>query len=325
MPGRDTTFDIMKGIGIILVITCHFFGWNHLFMSRVINSFHMPMFFIVAGYFSKSHIDINTDRTNVKKYISRLLPAFLFTQILIVCWGVLMVYWGKGSWDSVVVDALSTIWADPFGPQFSGGRLSIGVIWFLLALLTAKIMLIPLSRAGKWAIPISLLIAYLAILLHRAFPYSIFCLTHAFTALPFVTIGWWVKNYGAPTWLKVVAVAAWCVSLRISHLGMYDVDWGCFPLDIVAACGGTYCLYFLSRIICKYIRPIGIMFAMLGIWSLAIMCAHCFEMASHLGNHVMGLTPFGYPIWAKYLIRYIVTVLLSIAFYYLPVTKKIFA
>ena len=64
---------------------------------------------------------------------------------------------------------------------------------------------------------------------------------------------------------------------------------------------------------------------MLGIWSLAILCVHCFEMASHLGNHVMGLTGQTFPTWAQYVVRYVVTIALAIALYYFPVTKRIFS
>ena len=48
MKERDVTFDIMKGIGVILVLVCHIWGWNHPFLSQVILSFHMPLFFLVA-------------------------------------------------------------------------------------------------------------------------------------------------------------------------------------------------------------------------------------------------------------------------------------
>lgn len=62
---RNVTFDIMKGIGIMLMVTCHFFGWNHPVMDKVINSFHMPMFFIIAGYFSQPYIDKATNRCTI--------------------------------------------------------------------------------------------------------------------------------------------------------------------------------------------------------------------------------------------------------------------
>lgn len=47
---RNDTIDIMKGIGILLVMLGHFVdGFAHTF----IYSFHMPLFFVLAGYFAK--------------------------------------------------------------------------------------------------------------------------------------------------------------------------------------------------------------------------------------------------------------------------------
>lgn len=46
---RDITFDMMKGIGIILVIIGHLahgFGW----LVPAIYTFHMTLFFILSGY-----------------------------------------------------------------------------------------------------------------------------------------------------------------------------------------------------------------------------------------------------------------------------------
>ena len=51
---RDTTFDIMKGIGILLVLLGHVYEWKAI--GHFVYSFHMPLFFIVAGYFSKRSI-----------------------------------------------------------------------------------------------------------------------------------------------------------------------------------------------------------------------------------------------------------------------------
>ena len=68
MKERDATFDIMKGIGILLVMTCHFYGWNHPWLAQVILSFHMPLFFFVAGYFSKAYVDVSTSWEHVKHF-----------------------------------------------------------------------------------------------------------------------------------------------------------------------------------------------------------------------------------------------------------------
>lgn len=57
---RDATFDVMKGVAILLVIVGHLHqsaDVGDLFVykaiKRCIFSFHMPLFFILAGYFFK--------------------------------------------------------------------------------------------------------------------------------------------------------------------------------------------------------------------------------------------------------------------------------
>ena len=52
MNNRDTAFDITKAIGILLMILVHCSGLPHL-LRNFIFSFHMPLFFIVSGYFYK--------------------------------------------------------------------------------------------------------------------------------------------------------------------------------------------------------------------------------------------------------------------------------
>jgi len=48
---RNLTFDIMKGIAILCMMIGHS-TWPPEWLHRLIYSFHMPLFFIVAGYFS---------------------------------------------------------------------------------------------------------------------------------------------------------------------------------------------------------------------------------------------------------------------------------
>lgn len=52
---RDITFDIAKGIGIVLVVIGHYIpdnapSWYIGFVSFVYH-FHMPLFFMIAGFF----------------------------------------------------------------------------------------------------------------------------------------------------------------------------------------------------------------------------------------------------------------------------------
>ena len=321
---RDRTFDIMKGIGILLVITAHYFSWNHPILGRSINSFHMPMFFIVAGYFSKSFTTWSDAVLKIKRYARRLLPAFVFTQILIVLWAVMMAFTQNEGWGPVIQRTLSLFWADPHGPDTPWGRLSIGVIWFLVALWVSKSFLLILSRIKVWAIPVSFTLAIVALLLHRVFPYSIWCLSIGLTALPFVTLGWWFRTHKIPVWLMVICLLCWIAAILYSKLVMYDFIWGCYPLDVLGACGGTLFLYWISKMLDRYLNLTPNVLSVLGIWSLAIMCFHHLEMDCHLGNHVMALFPVMLPLFGRFFFRFLLTVGLAGIAVNLPVIKKIF-
>ena len=120
---RDITFDIMKGIGILLVITCHFFGWNHPFMSRFIRSFHMPLFFLVAGYFSKPYDGLWPAKIAVGKFFNRLYWPLFFTQLAIISWLATMVYFKHEGWNEVVCQTLDLFWVDVDGPITPWGYL----------------------------------------------------------------------------------------------------------------------------------------------------------------------------------------------------------
>ena len=71
---RDTTISICKGIAIILMVIAHAEapGW----LCKFIFEFHMPLFFITAGYFfSLKYLD--DEATFVKKRIKGLYWPFV--------------------------------------------------------------------------------------------------------------------------------------------------------------------------------------------------------------------------------------------------------
>ena len=71
---RDTTISICKGIAIILMVIAHAEapGW----LCKFIFEFHMPLFFITAGYFFSLKY-LNDESTFVKKRIKGLYWPFV--------------------------------------------------------------------------------------------------------------------------------------------------------------------------------------------------------------------------------------------------------
>lgn len=78
MSKKVLNVDIVKGIAIILVMIGHsgmfLFVKDKVLLNTFIYSFHMPLFFIVAGFFMK-------DKVNLKKTIKRLLIPFLIASV----------------------------------------------------------------------------------------------------------------------------------------------------------------------------------------------------------------------------------------------------
>ena len=109
-------------------------------------------------------------------------------------------------------------------------------------------------QTGSMGFIVVFTLAVSALLLHKMFPYSIWCISLGLVALPFVTLGWWLRSHTLPLWTKLLAIGCWILAIGVSYLGMYDFEWKIYPLDVVGACGGTYVLYLLSKLIDRHLK-----------------------------------------------------------------------
>ncbi|WP_440972617.1 acyltransferase family protein [Pseudomonas koreensis] len=71
---RNNTLDVAKGIGIWLVLIGHAEAWDPVGLGRYIYSFHMPLFFLLAGFFFK---DTSLKSTTVTG-LQRLIAPYFF-------------------------------------------------------------------------------------------------------------------------------------------------------------------------------------------------------------------------------------------------------
>ena len=84
MKQRNEAIDILKGIGIILVLTAHSLEG---FLSQFAYTFHMPLFFIVTGLFiseANEHDFGKWWKATTKKDFKRLLLPALFSIAIIL-------------------------------------------------------------------------------------------------------------------------------------------------------------------------------------------------------------------------------------------------
>ena len=84
-PKRINYTDIAKGIGIILVI----FGHTLRGVPGLVNfiySFHVPLFFVISGFFYSPSKNDNTKLFILKKVKTLLIPFFSFYLLSYLYW-----------------------------------------------------------------------------------------------------------------------------------------------------------------------------------------------------------------------------------------------
>ena len=132
---RDISLDITKGIGIILVIVGHFavlphWAWQFIF------SFHIPLFFIVAGYLYKQK---RTKESLYKDFNRLMVPYFLTCAAIVLFFSF---YWIKTGDNTrfryMLLASFVGNGSNNHECLYLAHLPSIGAIWFLPALFVCK-------------------------------------------------------------------------------------------------------------------------------------------------------------------------------------------
>lgn len=139
---RDITFDLMKGIAILAMLC------GHCIIPNVMHSFiyiwHMPLFFVVSGYFYHPK-----SRTKCLKSSSfgLLVPYFITCGVAL---GVSLVLSMDNS-QKIFFGTLG-VSSEWFGSNAMVGYGGNGPLWFLMALFWCRIIYDALRRiiTNKW-------------------------------------------------------------------------------------------------------------------------------------------------------------------------------
>lgn len=131
--GRNEVLDVTKGLGIIFVVLGHLVTYSSP-ISNFIFTFHMPLFFVISGYFVHNISFENC----IRKALSLLLIYFEICVIGTIV-TILMV---KGNLDIFKV-AYEVFWCSQ--PE----SLHVGQIWFLIALILTNCLFVILFHLTK--------------------------------------------------------------------------------------------------------------------------------------------------------------------------------
>lgn len=243
-PGRTAWVDYAKGIGIVLVVFGHVLRGLHaaklpmdeaLFqrVDSVLYSFHMPLFFFLAGLFFFDSLSRRGWRGLLANKLDTILYPYVLWSILQGGIEVLLSQWTNGK--ATMADVLS-LWA----PR--------GQLWFLLALfLTMALGCLFFARLRRretaYILPSALLLYFMAgNLVHpsvvdQTMTYFVF-----FAAgVAFVEIQDWVQRHRWQVFPPLVVAAALLQWHFHVWLGQTFLDLGLPALVLAAACVLAFC------------------------------------------------------------------------------------
>ena len=240
---RDSVFDMIKGLLALSVIIGHSIT-GHLY--AVIFSFHMPMFFIIAGYFF-------TQRSffaELKICSKRVIRPLLFSQLIVVAIACIM--WLVSDTNIVIERVLSVLWGGNSGMCVFKRNLWVGPLWFLYAYFCARLMfnLIVRIRNVLLLLCVSIFTSIIAVNLdvYGDAPFSFFA---SVCALSFMTVGYLIKKNDflhKKNMLRPISIICWLAILSLHrnmdmHLGQYV---GYFVFDLLGSVGAFFFFHFIA-------------------------------------------------------------------------------
>ena len=283
MAKRPTSFDIAKAVALIAVVVghCSFAGVPQG-VVKACYSFHMPLFFIVSGYFFKQQED---ERALLRKSVSGLLVPYLGTSLILI---VLMVFRTIFDGGLVVETVRSWTVAALYGSgavldSMPEGVMAIGAIWFLLALFWSRLLL---NAALKTDYPALVCLALFIVGIGSAdsiwLPLAV---QPAMCAVLFLYIGFKIKESsllrrgGMSPILWGFSFCIWLYCARY-HGVLYMVSntYAAGAMDVIGGVCGSICLLKLSEVYISKIPVLSSMLKFVGKNSLAFFCMHLVEL-----------------------------------------------
>lgn len=283
---RLTYMDIAKGIGIVCVIVGHM---NDRFIQQIVFSFHMPLFFIISGFFLPSKI---TPNELLAKRVKQLLPPYIATSIAIVLMSCFKNLIGILIHRKTVLDLVRDVCKWIYAAFYGAGSnhvtpfrvIQIGVIWLLLATIVSNYLV---AKAVKTKYPTLFIVAIALVGYYTSkivwLPWSI---QAGMTAATFVYMGVILKRYNCIATENIehfaTAFAFWIT--EIIHgwpcIGVVENQYPNGAFDFIGGGAGAVCVIWIVKYIDEHMNMpiISRGLSWMGRNSMEMLCLHLFEL-----------------------------------------------
>ena len=308
---RDITFDIARGIGFLCVVLGHTGGGAAF---RAVYPFHMPLFFLISGWFLKRNLP--AVRFALRK-LKQLLPLYLFIMLFHIirvftdCY-----YWGLSQ--QIPNMLRERVTADLYCIALGSNKTllgsmevgSVGLMWFLPALFwglvfTRLVLNVPKLRAQAGIVILLFVLSMESVKLVWL-PFGI--QTGGCAAL-FIYIGWLTANHLLPyiqknhaqktaslgKLLLAASFAAWLFEALTGIIP--DMCQNKFPYPVICVlCSTVICFGVLygSKLFasCRFAKPL----SLCGRYTLVMLVMHLIETESVFWDSLFPVSPqFGLP------------------------------
>ena len=312
----------MKFVAIIAMIVGH---CVHDWRLLLVYPWHMPLFFIVSGYFFKP-LNIGTI---AKQNFQRLIIPYFISSILVIC-GSYVLNDGNSNTDISTISLTLLLGGGnlDFSPYF-------GIGWFFIALFFSHIIYGIIHKYSKslksvtiWSIIVSCIGYFIGTKYGRLIPFQ---LTQACISIIFIHIGYFsskllsipIKSHLWIWWsLSIIFLAA---SIYFGTLDMFTNKYTLFPINILGAIGGTFITMQLCYLCAIYMPKTALKLAQLGSISVLIYIVHLLEhslglsfktttyILSHFGNYEQTIIE-----------KILFSLIISLLLYNIPIVRRVF-
>mgnify|MGYP003369192578 CR=1 FL=1 len=275
---RILSFDIAKAVALLAVMFGHCaFAGAPTSLVDFCYSFHMPLFFIVSGYFCSESARVDADY--VRKNARTLLVPYLVTCIVIILGGALLaLLTGSNPLDEALKWTIAGLYgAGGVHPGMPAGVIGIGAIWFLWALFWGRLLLAEIDHMPHpFVISCALFVVGVSTTGIVWLPLG---LQNALCAVLFLHVGQYLRKtdlvhrMGPMLWTCAAATWLYCGAF-CGHLYMEGNSFGNGLLDVIGGICGTLCLLRIAEALERRVPRAARVVARIGQLSLPLFCMH---------------------------------------------------
>lgn len=250
---RDLSLDLMKGIGIIAMIIGHLTGFGRQFIF----SFHMPLFFIIAGFLFRPQ---NLASATKKDFHRLIIPYFITAIALLIFY--IAAYLIKNDLD-ISRWFYAPLWGSGavHNAPIMGDFYSIGAVWFLWALFWCRFIFQIFSNIIKNLIllgAVCLSISLTSILIDNYIISLPLSFLPGSAAIIFYYAGYVIQKLGGFNEIKwyyaLCLVLLWIVSTFLPNtpLALVICSYPYYPLSVLGGIGGTLFIWLICNRLTQY-------------------------------------------------------------------------